>query len=82
MKASELTQPGFYFWQCPSDDGPQYMRGRPMTVIQVGVEGFGMKTTADPCRDCFFPGNAMTWCTRNLPGEFIGPINMLDPIQQ
>lgn len=74
MKSSELTKPGFYWWQCPADDGPEYMRGRPKTIVQVGIEAFNM-SSGDPCKDCFFHGSPHTFITRNLPGDFIGPID-------
>lgn len=73
MNGKEITEPGFYWWQCPIDAGPMGYRGRPKTIVQVGVEPFGMKSHP-PCINCFFPGNPLTFITAKLPGEFSGPI--------
>ncbi len=80
MKASEIKQPGFYWWQCPNNDGPQYKRGRPRTIVQIGVDGFGY-SSSNPCEQCFFPGDPATYITSRLPGEFVGPITYNAAIQ-
>lgn len=73
MNAHNITQPGFYWWECPIDDGPEHMRGRPMTIVQIGLEAFNM-SSSDPCMYCFFHGSPHTYITKSLPGQFIGPI--------
>lgn len=73
MKAHEIRTPGFYWWCCPPDDGPKDTRGRPATVVQVGVEAFGMRESP-ACASCYLPGSSETYITSRLPGEFFGPI--------
>lgn len=75
MKATEITEPGFYWWQCPKDDGPEHLRGRPPTVVQIGMGPFNI-VAPDSAKtfDCFIPGDNTAWITKNLPGEFIGPL--------
>lgn len=72
MKAREIKEPGFYWWKPSKDDGPK--RGRPAMVIQVGVRAFDMSMSSDECMHCFMPGDPIAWNLRELPREFVGPL--------
>ena len=80
MKSSEITEPGFYWWSCPEDEGPDHLHsiheGRPPAIVQIGAEGFNIfpATEAGRVRDCFMAGSPTTYVTSSLPGDFIGPI--------
>jgi hypothetical protein len=77
MKSTEINIPGFYWWKCPEAACPPNKIGMPLCIIQIGVSGFGMNST-EKCAEAFFFGDPHTYITKNLPGEFYGPINLDD----
>lgn len=65
MNAREVKADGFYWYRCPSDDGPELFRKRGwMPVKVVGVD-LGNK---EPMM--FAPGLPNTFLLYNLPGDF------------
>lgn len=65
MDSKQVSESGWYWWSCPSDDGPLLARGK-TAVVLVRVEG--------ELADCFRAGDPLTYRLRTMPGTFSGPI--------